>query len=77
MFDIGVTRKSATTSAAATAAIGELAQHVATIFDKPHASHVATLAEVVFDIGEVSENRVRQALKARNRRYKKLVRSPR
>jgi predicted transcriptional regulator len=76
MFDIGVTRKSGTTSAAATAAIGELAQYVAVTFDKPFALQVAALASVVFDI-EVSENRVRQSLKARNRRYTKLVRSPR
>jgi hypothetical protein len=63
-----VTRKSATKSAAETAAIGWLAEHVAHTFDKPFAQEVAILAEVALGIGEVSEDRVRAALKPRRRR---------
>jgi hypothetical protein len=65
IVDLGVTRKSGTQSAAETAAIGQLAHSVALAFDRPFATQVAVLAEVAFGIGEVSDDRVREALKAR------------
>jgi hypothetical protein len=64
---LGATRKSASKSAAETAAIGWLADWVAHLTGKPFAQQVAILAEVALDIGEVSEDRVRGALKARRR----------
>jgi len=78
IVDLGVTRKSAAKTAAETAAIGWLADFVASYFNKPFALQVAILAEVAFGIGEVSEDRVREARKARKRRYRvdsELVRS--
>ena len=75
MLQLGVTRKSATKSAAETAAIGWLAEHVVLTFDKPFAQQVATLAEVALGIGEVSEDRVREALKTRRRREQQVEKS--
>jgi hypothetical protein len=68
MLDLGVTRKSHNKSAAETAAIGRLADGVALVTRKPFAPQVAVLAEVVLGIHDVSEDRVREALKARRRR---------
>jgi hypothetical protein len=64
---LGATRKSTSKSAAETAAIGWLADWVVHLTGKPFAQQVAFLAEVALDIGEVSEDRVRGALKARRR----------
>jgi hypothetical protein len=68
MLNRGVTRKSKAKSAAETAAIGWLAERVQKTFGKPFAQQVAVLAEVALGIGEVPEDRVRQALKARKRK---------
>jgi hypothetical protein len=64
---LGATRKSANKSAAETAAIGWLADWVVHLTGKPFAQQVAVLAAVALDIDEVSEDRVRAALKARIR----------
>jgi hypothetical protein len=65
MFDLVVSREAATPAAAEKAAIGWLADQVKQTFGKPHTRHVATLAGVALDIGEVSEKRVQKALSAR------------
>jgi predicted nucleotide-binding protein len=70
--DIGVTRKSSTKTAAENAAIGWLAQTVVHNTGKPFARQVAKLAEVAFDLSEVTEDRVRKVLKTR---LQKVVRS--
>lgn len=67
MLRFGVNRKSRTKEAAETAAIGWLAEQVEDIFGKPFARQVAVLAEVALNIAEVSEDRVREALKSRRR----------
>jgi hypothetical protein len=67
-LQLGVTRKSASKSAAKKAAIGYLATGVVLYFNKPFAQQVAVLAEVALGIGEISEDRVREALKTRRRR---------
>jgi hypothetical protein len=64
----GVTRKSSTKTAAENAAIGWLAQMVMHNTGKPIARQVADLAEVAFDIGEVTEERVREVLKSRRKK---------
>jgi hypothetical protein len=63
--ELGVTRKSGTNSAAATAAIGWFAEYVEHLTGKPCAPQVATLAEVALGIGEVTADRVRAARKRR------------
>jgi hypothetical protein len=65
---LGVTRKSSTKTAAENAAIGWLAQMVMHNTGKPFARQVADLAEVAFDIGEVTEDRVRELLKMRRKK---------
>lgn len=67
---LGVTRKSKTKTAAENSAIGFLANRVANLMGKPHARHVAALAEAALGISEVTEDRVREAAKMRR---KKLV----
>ena len=67
LCEFGVNRKSHTKEAAETAAIGWLAEQVDDVFGKPCARHVAVLAEVALNIDEVSEDRVREALKSRRR----------
>lgn len=64
----GVTRKSSTKTAAENAAIGWLAHMVFHNTGKPFARQVADLAEVAFDIGEVTEDRVREVLKSRRKK---------
>ncbi|MGO9684617.1 MAG: hypothetical protein ACLP0B_14960 [Steroidobacteraceae bacterium] len=61
---LGVTRKS---SAADTAAIGWLADAVKSSTGKPFTPQVAVLAEIALDIGEVLPDRVREALRSRQR----------
>jgi hypothetical protein len=65
---LGVTRKSSTKTAAENAAIGWLAQMVMHNTGKPFARQVADLAEVAFDIGEVTEDRLREVLKMRRKK---------
>ena len=65
MAQLGVSRKCHTKTAAETAAIGLLAEGVVDIVGKPFAQQVAVLAEIAFAISEVSEDRVRAALKRR------------
>ena len=65
---LGVTRKSSTKTAAENAAIGWLAQMVMHNTGKPFARQVADLAEVAFDIGEITEDRVRELLKSRRKK---------
>jgi len=65
---LGATRKSSTKTAAENAAIGWLAQVVMHNTGKPFARQVADLAEVAFDIGEVTEDRVRELLKSRRKK---------
>jgi hypothetical protein len=65
---LGVTRKSSTKTAAENAAIGWLAQTVMHNTGKPFARQVVDLAEVAFDIGEVTEDRVREVLKSRRKK---------
>ena len=65
---LGVTRKSSTKTAAENAAIGWLAGIVMHNTGKPFARQVADLAEVAFDIGEVTEDRVRELLKRRRKK---------
>jgi len=64
----GVTRKSSTKTAVENAAIGWLAQMVMHNTGKPFARQVADLAEAAFDIGEVTEDRVRELLKTRRKK---------
>jgi hypothetical protein len=68
VFDLRVTRKSTAQAAAETAAIKKLAHDVMSTFGKPFAPQVAILAEVAFGIGNVTEDRVREALKAHRRK---------
>ena len=85
ILDLGATRKigvikaCVAKTATKTAAIGDLAEQVAKAFGKPFAQHVAVLAEVALDIGEVPEDRVRKALKMRRQKRNdaRLVRSTR
>lgn len=65
---LGVTRKSSTKTAAENAAIGWLAHMVMHNTGRPFARQVADLAEVAFDIGEVTEDRVREVLKMRRKK---------
>jgi hypothetical protein len=65
MIEIGVTRKAGTSAAAATAAIGWLAEEVERLAGKPFVPQVATLAEIALGIGEVTPDRVRAARKRR------------
>jgi hypothetical protein len=65
---IGVTRKSSTKTAAENGAIGWLARQVMHNTGKPFARQVADLAEVAFDIGGVTEDRVREVLKSRRKK---------
>jgi len=65
---LGVTRKSSTKTAAENAAIGWLVQMVMHNTGKPFARQVADLAEVAFDIGEITEDRVRELLKSRRKK---------
>jgi hypothetical protein len=65
---LGVTRKSSTKTAAENAAIGWLAEMVIHNTGKPFARQVADLAEVAFDIGEITEDRVRELLKTRRKK---------
>jgi hypothetical protein len=76
---IGVIKECVAKTATKTAAIGDLAEQVAKAFGKPFAQHVAVLAEVALDIGEVPEDRVRKALKMRRQKRNdaRLVRSTR
>ena len=67
LCEFGVNRKSHTKEAAETAAIGWLAEQVEDVFGKPCARQVAVLAEVALNIDEVTEDRVREALKSRRR----------
>ena len=72
---LGANRKSAARLAAENAAIGLLVEGVVQDFGKPFAQHVAILAEVVLDVGEVSEDRVREVLKTRRRREQQVEKS--
>jgi hypothetical protein len=63
--EIGVTRKSRTDTAAATAALGWFAEGVERRAGKPCVPQVATLAEIALGIGEVTPDRVRAARKRR------------
>lgn len=67
LLRLGVTRKSHSKVAAENSALGALAESVVNILGKPYAPQVAILAEVAFGIGAVSEDRVRELLKARRR----------
>jgi hypothetical protein len=64
---LGATRKTKA-AAAQIAAIGWLADGVQRITQQPHTGHVAILAEIALGIGEVSEERVRKALRTRRNR---------
>jgi len=85
LLDRGVTRKTGATEeyvakeAPKIATIGWLAEQVRKTFGKPFAQHVAVLAEIALDIGEVPEERVRKALKTRQQKHRdaKPVRSTR
>jgi len=66
--ELGVTRKSSTKTAAENAAIIWLARMVMHNTGKPFARHVADLAEVAFDIDEITEDRVRELLKTRRKK---------
>jgi hypothetical protein len=63
--ELGVTRKSGTNTAAATAAIGYFAYYVERLAGKPCVPQVATLAEIALGIGEVTHDRVRAARRRR------------
>ena len=63
---IGATNKSE--GGADTAAIGWLAQGVKMITKQPHTRHVAVLAQAILDQPDVSEDRVRAALRSREKR---------
>jgi hypothetical protein len=65
MIEVGVTRKSGTSTAAATAAIGWLAENVERLVNKPCVPQTAVLAEIALGIGEVTRDRVRAARKRR------------
>jgi hypothetical protein len=64
---LGATREAAARSAAETAAIGFLAEEVLDLTSKPFTAQVARLAEIALGIDDVSQDRVRAALKARRR----------
>ena len=64
-IELGVTRKAGTNTAAATAAIGWLAEGIERLAGKPCVPQVATLAEIALAIGEVTPDRVRAARKRR------------
>ena len=64
---LGANRKSRAKVAAENSAIGWLAQAVEKDFGKPFAVQVAKISEIALDIGEVFEDRVREALKVRKR----------
>ena len=68
----GVTRKSARTNenAARTAAIGWLAEAVERIAGRPHTRHVAVLAQATLAIRDITEDRVREALRTRRREWR-------
>jgi hypothetical protein len=66
--ELGMTRKTGTNTAAATAAIGWLAEGIERLergTGKPCVPQVATLAEIALGIGEVTADRVRAARKRR------------
>ena len=65
-LDLGVTRKS---SAVRAATIGWLAEKVANLAGKPLTTQVAFLADIVLNTRDVSEERVREALRSRRRLY--------
>jgi hypothetical protein len=65
MIEVGVTRKSGTNTAAATATIGWLAEGIEHLVGKPCVPQVATLAEIALGVGEVTSDRVRAARKRR------------
>jgi hypothetical protein len=58
---IGATRKSRGITAAENAGIGWLAASIKHITGQPHIIHACVLAETIFAIGEVSEDRLRGA----------------
>jgi hypothetical protein len=68
MLTYAATRKSKAKTAAENSAIGFLANRVANLTGKPHARHVAALAEAALGISEVTEDRAREAAKMRRRK---------
>jgi hypothetical protein len=68
----GATRKSARTNrnAAQTAAIGWLAEAVERIAGRPLTRHAAVLAEATLAIRDITEDRVREALRTRRREWR-------
>jgi hypothetical protein len=64
MATYSVNRKSRARTAAENTAIRYLVEDVVRTVGKPFASEVAVLAEIAFDIDHVSEDRVRELLKA-------------
>jgi hypothetical protein len=68
----GATRKSARTNenAAQTAAIGWLAEAVERVASKPCTRHAAVLAEATLAIRDITEDRVREALRTRRREWR-------
>ena len=65
MLELGVTRKARTSTAAATAAIGWLAEGIERLAGKPCVPQVVMLAEIALGISEVTPDRVRAARKRR------------
>ena len=72
IFRFGATRKSARTNknAAQTAAIGWLAEAVERIAGRPLTRHAAVLAEATLAIRDITEDRVREALRTRRREWR-------
>jgi hypothetical protein len=68
----GATRKSARSNknAAQTAAIGWLAEAVERIAGRPLTRHAAVLAEATLAIRDITEDRVREALRTRRREWR-------